>query len=327
MLWATLLAVALHATPPLIASGPPASTQPVATTAFLTVDEAAKEAREWIGGPYERTAIEGFAPAAEIHARVYRDPRPLRVWIARIDMAHPQVRVVVTAPAEFSGAERRFETRSATTLEFARQAGVQLAINTSAFGPMRERSGEPMDVIGLAAVEGRVYSRPHRTYGAMFLARDRQVTLRGPPLETEDVWTVVPGFHMLLEAGRIVVREEEHNSAFGGWNPRTAVGTDREGRTLWIVVVDGRQPGVSHGVTVVELACLFESLGAHDALNLDGGGSTTFVLQDRAGHHHVINTPVGRRLPGTLRQVANNLGLMLPGEGAELAGEKSETGE
>jgi len=62
-------------------------------------------------------------------------------------------------------------------------------------------------------------------------------------------------------------------------------GIDARGRLL-LVTVDGRQPGVSEGVTLVEGARLMRSLGAVDALNLDGGGSSAMVV---AGA--VVNKP------------------------------------
>lgn len=297
-----------------------ATTQPAASSQpFITVPEAAEEAREWVGHPARERNLDAFTPAARIVYREYVDVKPLRVWIARINMRHPDVRAVVTQPVGEGERRPGFETRSSTTLEFARHTGVQLAINASSFGPMRQRGGEPMDVIGFAAIEGRPYSTPRDPYGALYIARDKRVSLRGPPLEIADVWIVVPGFRMLLDDATLVVDEHELNTPFGGMNPRTAVGTDRDGRTLWIVIVDGRQPGVSHGMTLVELACLFETLGAWDALNLDGGGSTTFVLQSKSSEPCVVNTPVGQRLPGTLRQVANNLGFFLPGVGPDCA--------
>jgi len=63
-----------------------------------------------------------------------------------------------------------------------------------------------------------------------------------------------------------------------GRHPRTAVGYDASRRRLWIVTVDGRRPHYSSGMALPELATLFESLGATEALNLDGGGSTTMVV-------------------------------------------------
>lgn len=58
--------------------------------------------------------------------------------------------------------------------------------------------------------------------------------------------------------------------------PRTMAGIDRRGRLL-LVTVDGRQPGVSEGLTLEEEADLMKSLGAEDAMNLDGGGSTAMA--------------------------------------------------
>lgn len=73
-----------------------------------------------------------------------------------------------------------------------------------------------------------------------------------------------------------------HNVDGTGWffrrHPRTGVGYDAEAGKVLLVTVDGRQPGYSVGMTLRELAELFVSLGADAALNLDGGGSTTMVV-------------------------------------------------
>lgn len=272
----------------------------------------AATARRWVSQPAERTRVVDAGPVVTIEALRYAAPRPLRVWVIRLEVTHPEVRFAFTEPREFSGDDARFETPCATTLEFARQRGVQIAVNTSAFGPYRPRAGLPMDVVGLAAVRGQAYSDPHDPYGAMYISRERTVRLAGPPLWCEELWHVVPGFRMLLDDGRVAVAEDRAVSGFGQVNPRTAVGTDQAGRTLWLVVVDGRQAGVSEGITLVELACLFAWLGAWDALNLDGGGSTTLVVERPDHTYGTLNTPMGNRAPNTLRQVANNLGVYLP---------------
>ena len=62
-------------------------------------------------------------------------------------------------------------------------------------------------------------------------------------------------------------------------HPRTAVGIADGGRRLLLVTVDGRQKPYSDGMTLRELATLMLALGARDALNLDGGGSTAMVYK------------------------------------------------
>ena len=74
-------------------------------------------------------------------------------------------------------------------------------------------------------------------------------------------------------------------------HPRTAIGYDEA--NLYLVVVDGRQKGLSDGMTLAELAALMQRLGCADALNLDGGGSSTMWLDGK-----VVNTPSdGRERP------------------------------
>ena len=70
--------------------------------------------------------------------------------------------------------------------------------------------------------------------------------------------------------------------------PRTALGYNTD--TLFLVVADGRQPKYSTGLTLYELASILIELGATEAINLDGGSSSTFVVGDQ-----VINKPSGRR--------------------------------
>jgi len=82
-------------------------------------------------------------------------------------------------------------------------------------------------------------------------------------------------------------------------HPRSGLGT-RNG-TLVLVAVDGRQPGYSEGMTLYEFAKLFVELNCTDAMNLDGGGSTTIVVRDR-----VVNSPSG----GSERALVNALGVL-----------------
>jgi exopolysaccharide biosynthesis protein len=55
---------------------------------------------------------------------------------------------------------------------------------------------------------------------------------------------------------------------------------------MLIATVDGRQPGVSVGMSLAELASLLLEFGASDAINLDGGGSTTMVVNGK-----LVNSP------------------------------------
>lgn len=90
-----------------------------------------------------------------------------------------------------------------------------------------------------------------------------------------------------------------------GNQPRTAVGCDETRKIVYFVTVDGRL-STSRGVTQTELADIMAELGCYDAINMDGGGSTTMVAKDRDNNdtQTVVNTPSD----GAQRAVSVGLG-------------------
>ncbi len=104
---------------------------------------------------------------------------------------------------------------------------------------------------------------------------------------TDGASEVVGGGPLLLDQGNPVgdLEVTERPSFAGGRNPRTAVGFDGGTHRLWLLVVDGRQAPHSVGMTLPELAELFEALGAAEAINLDGGGSSVIVVGGRVLNH------------------------------------------
>ena len=85
--------------------------------------------------------------------------------------------------------------------------------------------------------------------------------------------------------------ETEGQVSFRNRNPRTAAGISNDGRRLILAVVDGRQPGYSDGMTLRETATLMLALGARDAINLDGGGSSALVYRSADGSLRLGNHP------------------------------------
>jgi xanthosine utilization system XapX-like protein len=88
-------------------------------------------------------------------------------------------------------------------------------------------------------------------------------------------------------------------------NPRSVVGLSQDDMYMYLVAIDGRQAGYSNGVTQAEEADLMHVLGAYNAINFDGGGSTALVVQGANGSPDVLNRPSG----GAERYDGNNLGV------------------
>ena len=116
----------------------------------------------------------------------------------------------------------------------------------------------------------------------------------------QDVKFAIGGNYTLLKDGVV------QNVSDGSRNPRTVIGHKADG-TVVFYTIDGRQSGYSAGATLAQAATIMRDLGCTDALNLDGGGSTTFVLRPLGSMtRSVINSPS----EGSQRQVANAVVLL-----------------
>jgi exopolysaccharide biosynthesis protein len=118
---------------------------------------------------------------------------------------------------------------------------------------------------------------------AMLKPVDRSRTNPWP--DAEDVLGAGP---KLVTAGRLDItdRREKMIPTFAtDRHPRTAIAALKDGRAL-LAVVDGRQPALSIGMTLAELARLLIEFGAVEAINMDGGGSTTMVVKGA-----IVNRP------------------------------------
>ena len=90
-------------------------------------------------------------------------------------------------------------------------------------------------------------------------------------------------------------------------HPRTAVGITAE-KDVIVFIVDGRLPEHSNGMTLYDVAVKLKELGAVNAINLDGGGSSTFLVKED-GKFQIVNFPVDARTPGVvgIREIFNTL--------------------
>lgn len=106
--------------------------------------------------------------------------------------------------------------------------------------------------------------------------------------------------HVLLYRG--LVLQDGRGTSFGGIrHPRTALGYDDNG-TVYLLVVDGRNSAYSNGASLIDLAVMLKELGAVNAVNLDGGGSSTMIIDD-GGSFNIVNSPCD----GSLRAVYNSI--------------------
>lgn len=256
-------------------------------------------------------------------ARTQTEPRRANLHILKIDLNAPGLRFKLTPP----GGTR--ETKRQTTLKFLEREKAQMAVNVHFFLPFPSRKMDAW-LVGLAASEGKVYSAfetPAQSYaivanapGINIDALNRATLVHRDPafadgvhvLEPVTLWNAFSGSAQIVTDGAptIPVYVDERSLAGlltpGGprsysnaksWyevaTARTAVGLSRDNRTLIFITAD--RAGGSLGLTVREIAgLLIDDYEVYNALNLDGGGSTTLVFEDPAARRgRIVNVPSG----------------------------------
>lgn len=254
--------------------------------AFATIADAAVKVGEWMPIFQGVEEAHGEADAGE--------PRLQRVHAVRIDLQAPGIEFLST-PAN---GEQPLETTSETANEFLRRHRVQVAINANFFAPCCTPGDK--DLSGLAISRGELVSAPissGRGTAVLLITRDNQARIaEAAPVDLHDVWTAVAGSEVVLVGGakpefpKLTFQLTEH--------PRSAVGITKDRRYLILMVIDGRQPGYSIGAPMNDVADWLLRFGAHEGLNLDGGGSSALVREgEEAGIPIELNRPSGAGKP------------------------------
>lgn len=267
--------------------------------------------------------------------RIENTPRSLTLHVVKVNLTAPGIRFELTPPGG------TLETIRQTTLEFLNQEHAQVTINAHFFTPFPSTSSAA-NVIGLAASNGKVYSgfeSPDQSYALVPYApainidnsnHARVVHVNGRYADGQHVkehvslWNTVAGSAQIVTNGVKTVpnyADEQHPKGLltmGGPNTRfsnqdswynqlqarTVIGLTRNRKILVLFTVD--KAGGSLGMSLGEIAdMLLKDYGVYNALNLDGGGSTTMAMEDRTKHQGIIVNTSSDNPKG--RSVASNL--------------------
>ncbi len=223
-------------------------------------------------------------------------PVPNRIHVLRIDLAPGKVEPAVVlgpdpdgdGPAEASLTDPRKMASSSSVLAFVNTNPWDSFPDAKGRRNRKWHPGQPVDIHGLAGTGGKMRSSASPSNTSVWFDNEGRVRF-GHQAGDEPV-VATNGFQMILSNGALTVGEG------GDRHPRTAIGSDKKGKTLWLVVVDGRQRGYSEGMNMHELASVMKGLGCWTATNMDGGGSSIMGLRDQDGGMKVVNSPSDRFL-------------------------------
>ena len=253
-------------------------------------------------------------PAIQSWKETRTKPRPLAIYVLKVDLRNPRVEIAAAIAPDPDGAGPA-DSQLAAPLRLAEAHHLAAALNANAFGSLPGPDGKkstdwfegmPVTVLSWAATKGETVKGPELRYADLWTDPQGKAHI-------EDLNRAVPvreavaGFSQILKGGAF---QCETN---GPLHPRSSVGLDSTARFMWLVAVDGRQMDYSEGMTTYELAVLMKSLGCSDAINLDGGGSTVLMAADEKDCLRILNCPSGRDAQGRVapRPVPVLLGVKL----------------
>ena len=246
--------------------------------------------------------IPDWQSARELHPGIrlmqvsVSEPRRLQIHAVKIDLATPKLALYTTPRAE-QWVENKTETMRQTTRDFLRSSQaterqIVFAANADSFSPwpapFRERT--PTNLGGLAISEGVVVSPPGGT-PSLLISKSGEASIQTTTGETplNNIQTAISGFALCLSDG--VVKPSGNDL-----HPRTGLGLSADGKSLFVVAIDGRRYS-RQGATTQELGAWLKKFGSDDGINMDGGGSTTLAWWNPQASDdaksELINSPVG----------------------------------
>jgi len=270
------------------------------------------------------SATREFAPGMRCHHLTLDEPRLMENYMVRVDLHTPGLRVTGTGRAVNWGEPMadvtnrvvlidtlRRKTRDFLEEHRAHGTNMVLAVNTSPWNPWEPPfTHRNARLPHLTVLNGEIISHTTKR-GPMLVIYTNNVAVITNALDDADLPSVVlahPGFKIIMKAGEMLGTSDGKRRP--KLAPRTAFGILADERYLYILVVDGRQEGYSLGADMLDLARLLKAAGAWDAINMDGGGSSTLVRCNQPGGRVVIDNrhePLRR----FYRNVAVSLGFYL----------------
>ena len=240
------------------------------------------------------------------------EPR-LEFWAIKADLAEPSLMVVVNDRGIVWGGNQGHSMPSTRVSSFVRDYGSLVGINTVPFYPVSATEGEGRTSVGIVVSAGVPISLPAPGYDALVFYKDGRAAIMAQDEigDLGEVENALGGFRIVLQGGALPPRllsgagTPRHDLPR---HPRSAAGLSADGRTLYLVVIDGRRPG-SIGATEAEAGLILRRLGAASGLNFDGGGSSAMALRFPDGRVRTVNTPIHGGIPGRERAVAACLGI------------------
>ena len=224
------------------------------------------------------------------------EPIPNRIHVLRVNLSSKKLEPKVELGPDPDG-NGPAEVALTDPRELASKPSVVAFINTNPWDSFpnkegkKDRSwhlGQPVDIHGLAGTRSILRSTTTPSNASVWF--DTLGKVHFGHQSTDRPKEATTGFQLIVSDGKLTVGKG------GPRHPRTAIGANKSGEILWLVVVDGRQKAFSEGMDMHELATIMKELGCWRATNMDGGGSSVMGLINKSGEMNIVNSPPDRFL-------------------------------
>lgn len=205
---------------------------------------------------------------------VSEENRLLRYHIVKVDLSNPNLEII----SSDNMTEEAYDGE--TTHSFAKRTNATLAINGTLFYYPKGKLSVKRNLLGLCIVNGKEYCEAKKEYAAIVFSKTKDNTYKATILDSqtdplpENTEFAIGGFHTVVKNNEIISRKTPQDS-------RTACGISEDGKLLTILIVEGEDRIHSRGLTFDECAEILLKNGVHTALQLDGGGSSSLIIEGK----------------------------------------------
>ncbi len=217
----------------------------------------------------------------------------LKLYIIKLNLNDPTIEFFVTPRQDYLEG----------TTSFLAKNKLQLAVNGGGWPEVGFTSNAQTELVTYS--QGNLIAEGPDFWVTVTITKNNSVILGKKPKNPEDLYNVVTGFNLFVLNEEVTSRMYPggpgYKEGYDTLDPRTTIGYDEENNVLNIILVDSGVVGQRMGMRLRDIGVYHVREGSNTAINMDGGGSTTLVIEGKG----IVNAPSD----GAERPVATHLGI------------------
>ena len=197
---------------------------------------------------------------------------PLRYHLVKIDLSSQSLKISAYP------LKKNELGKGASATSFAKKSGSFVSINTS---PFKGRFFSKRKIVGIHKIREQILSEENGRYSALGFKTEKDGSLKAFVANQNELNSIEDFNYVFGGFFEILKDDEEIEFSYSSRNSRTAAGISSDGKTLFLLVVEGERKNLSRGLSYGECAKILKSAGSADALEFDGGSSSSLFIDGK----------------------------------------------